>query len=527
MRAGKNRCHESVLWHVDSRTQLYVGVIISALLIISMWVLPIAPLADWPIHLAMAQEAYLIWTGQLVHNFYYLDFSFLGYSFMYISLMLLQTFFSIETSGKIVLSVLVLLTPLSWRFFLSRLDPKKTPLFVAGFLMFFSWPFYAGWVSFLYAVDFGLIFLAIGLNENRWGKKELLAMVAFGIFAYMAHLYVFFLCVFVILANALYEIYMKNKPLRATYLLPTLALISLAAINTIEIPQGVPDISFYKAVQACVSEKVIMAENLEWGVSYFGIIWRLAQSLDITTMFPGMFLLDFLKATLILLTAGFVTFLGIKTLADEKAAEVGEIIKSIKIEPRYFAIAAAMLLHTAIIPHHMVVQDQLPIGVRSIPLLIAFAIIAFKFERAIKILFYAIAILAALNAGYMAHAFWEHAPGQAQIIEKLEQISEQIPDGSAAFIVPAKWNLALDYNKPLYENPGYHSVLLMQKPSLYISGQFLYPPSTILRSSFPLYDEMRLWDKPDNMTIFECYSDVPSQYGWIIDENMTLGKNDK
>ncbi|GEM_PF-4478117 len=150
-----------------------------------IWLFPYLPLNDYPNHLA---AVHII--NQLIHGNEHLSeyFSFnllTPASLAYIVLLLFNQFFSIEVSGKIFLSLYVLIYFFSMNYFYKSVKPNtNVNLTLLSLLFVFNWFFFMGFLGFLLSIPLYFLFL------GYWYKhQENYLLIAFSlILLYFFHL---------------------------------------------------------------------------------------------------------------------------------------------------------------------------------------------------------------------------------------------------------------------------------------------------------------------------------------------------
>ena len=140
------------------------AVLVLALLIlfnIPLWFLRYLPLADYPSHLLSIQIAkeydnpafnfpeYFVVDWRPLPN--------LGSEFLILTL---ARFMPVETAGRVYLSLFAVLFVLSVFYLLRAVDPRKTPLGLAGFFFVYNWYFNQGYLNFWGSIP--LYFLTLG-----------------------------------------------------------------------------------------------------------------------------------------------------------------------------------------------------------------------------------------------------------------------------------------------------------------------------------------------------------------------------
>ena len=213
-----------------------------------------------------------------------------------------------------------------------------------------------------------------------------------------------------------------------------------------------------------------------------------------------------------------------RTIIEQKPPDISVYVPHVDFNPFYLALALILFAHYFIIQDYEIMQTNTLLPFRSIILMFAFLILAIQIKKIIHLFFYLTVFLILINALFMASQFMAHAPFQAATLHETYQLANEIPNGSAVYVIPASWNSPNFTTRGVFVNPYYHSTLLLYNPSLYVSGQFFNPPPSMLHSSFPLFDEFKL-DSRLNVSAFSCYNLTPKIFGWVIDQNMTLRKN--
>lgn len=514
---------------------LWGAAILCILTLLPIWLVSPAPLTDWPTHLAIAREAYVLLQGQS-SVYYHLDFSFLGYSLVHLMLIALQNVFDIWTSGQIVLSLVVLLAPICWWLFFRTLDPAKESWFVIGCLMNYSIFFYQGNINFLFAVSFGLLYLAFGIDSFLNGRRRLAAFAIVGILTYLSHAYAFLLLSALLAGIFFYRRFWEEKPADWKTALILLILFSAAFVNLITISVLKRDNSYYNQVQVCALNVQLTSvpSNREFNQALLMptiLSEVLNRDIPLLYLFRSVWGVSLIIATVILLAMSLIVTAGIRHLLHGESIRqhIGRVLPEIKISFNllFLAIAFILIMHYWFLPDCPTFICGIPM--RSVPFVFAFLALAIHSDSLIKPVFILILILVLFNALFQANAFWQFAPAQNAILSRLQDISAHLPSNAAVFTPPASWNTPDFEGFPPYANPHYHSLLLLNQSSAYVSGMFLLQETFVLRSSFPLFDEMVNYgpfSTKEAPGVAACYAHPPSLYQWSIDANMTLVKND-
>ncbi|VVB56550.1 Uncharacterised protein [uncultured archaeon] len=518
---------------MDVDKRLLIALIV-AVSILPLWIIPIAPLADWPVYLSISREAYLINAGQVANPYYHVEFSFLGSSLVHLLLVALQSFVSLELAGKLVLSLLFVIAPLGWWAFFHFLDPAKEEWCLIGTLVNYSIYFYYGAINYLFAIPLGLAWLAMGIRAFRKGEQAHPAFFWLGILTYLAHGYVFFLAAGLLLLAYLHRRLWLNKPAELMPFLMVVLLLLGALINTIMNPIQTRDLGYYLQVNGCAADELIRSVDSQFRSSAFlatQYISRLAEHLGsinpfffLQTVFP----LPIALAGLLLLGAGWL-LMQVQQARQEgrPLREIVSLNKSgVSWDRFYLAISALLLLHFLLLPSVVLVPSLYD---RSAVLMFAFLLLALHAPKYKTHIFWLVAGLVLLNAGYQLILFAGHAPVQAEALQRVGAAAAQMPANSTLFVLPTNWTARYVY--PL--NAYYHAFVLVDNPHAYVSSMFLYQDTFILRADFPLVDDLVTWGPAPSMfqtnypkaNVSKCYAQVPGQFDYYLDEDMVLHQN--
>ncbi len=523
---------------------LKTGLILAILCLIPIWVIEWAPLTDWPIHLADSKLAYGIISNQLQSPFYHVQFDVLSYSLVHLLLVGLQYLVSLSLAGKLVLSLLTILSPACWWYFLHTLQPKKERFFVLGFLTNFTIFFYAGNIDYLFAVDFGLVFIAIGLQLLLSKKGSWPLFLLSGALTYVSHGYVFLLLCGALGAAWFYQCVYRGKPAGRLAFAGLAGLLLLGAFGILG-PDLFPssgaskDQSYSLNVSSCLDALHMQAYAHYQSAQIHA---RLASGVLVDVLFnkawvPDIFLRSVfpypnLRIMALLVIVSLALYLFGRWLFEREplSKTIPRHLPPVKVGARfYLGLSMLFFLHYLLVPS--VVPPNFPANLDYRSLIFAFAFLLLAIDLPWPHRLEQLVILLVLvNVIFQSSLFYSHSSQQQAVLSKLQVIASRIPANQSVFVVPAIWdayNGSVHY--PLYGNPHYHAFLSIDKPSLYVSGLFLDQNSYILRSRFPLYDEITFMLPVDslNQTARNCYPPAPSIYDWVVDENMTLHPNSK
>jgi hypothetical protein len=164
--------------------------LLAAMLLAPIWSVEFPPLLDYPNHLARAFVlAHLNDPGFSFSKFYEADWGAYPYLGMDASLAVLDRIFSIETAGRVFLSLCALALPAAAWFFLSQAQPEAEAAWLWSLLIAYNVFFLEGFLNFELSLAVGLLALGLWL---RWLAKPgagrwIAALVAFSAL-YFTHL---------------------------------------------------------------------------------------------------------------------------------------------------------------------------------------------------------------------------------------------------------------------------------------------------------------------------------------------------
>ncbi|PIT84709.1 hypothetical protein COU37_02180 [Candidatus Micrarchaeota archaeon CG10_big_fil_rev_8_21_14_0_10_45_29] len=509
----------------------------SLLSIIPIWIIPIAPLSDWSAHLAISSQInYLMQGGS--SQFFYIDYSFLGYSFVHLLISSLTYFFPLEISGKITLSLLYILSPICWYKFFSSTDPSKKYLATFGFLMSYSSFFYYGNINFLFSLGFSLLFLSYGLKIFEKQKQNLSLFILFGFLAYLSHFYVFLLASFIIAFLAIYKKFWLGEKiylgLGGAIFVQMAVLAFLDVLTNNYIPR---DSSYSDSLYVCSIEKYTQFSGSTFNVSGFfpkliGSLLTTAAHYNPLGMFNTVFPFPNIILALIFLGLPASLFILLKHFKEGKPVRFywqrAESFLKSNFHPAYLPLITLLAIHFLLIPNCLTFICH--IGDRALPFMYAFIFLSIKKDSKLilplSILFL---ILFALNLPYQAFIFSDSGALQAGIIEKTAQYAKELPENSTLFVIPSNYTSVYSgkSSAPL-PNPYYQSLALYYNPKIYIAGIFGFQDTFIMRSREPLFDDMAHFGPipgQDIGNVSECYEKIPKEFNYYISQNMSLVKN--
>ncbi|MFA5108094.1 MAG: hypothetical protein WC492_01005 [Candidatus Micrarchaeia archaeon] len=506
--------------------------ILAILSILPIWILPVAPLLDWPAHMAIAKGVFESLIGHGVNQYYYTYFGFLGYSLITLMLVAFQFLFSLEFSAKIVLSIILLTGPICWYYFFKTLDPSKQNLWVLSLILNSSMFFYLGTINFLLSINLALVLIAFALSHIIYKKKQnALIFMALALLVYMAHGYTFFISCAIIYSFWAYYHFIKGQKSSVQILAFTLVVL-FAMINTLTNPTMERDLSnqlqIYKCAGSLWSENDLKAtfDSSAFPKLFLGSLLSIRNPFHfLYPVFPLEHLFLLFAFVIFIFTIVLLQKYGVKqsyVLALKKSGEL-----SAEFNLAYLAVALAMLLHFFIMPDCVIVCD---IYSRSIPFFFVFLILSIKSKKFAKALFFASIAIIIINLIFQANVFYSLLPLQTQTLSKIQLIANSTSSGSTLFIIPAEWNFPFKEQGYLfYKNAHYNALIFAYNPSLYVSGMFLTQDTFILRSNMPVFDEKYLLPSPysdKGKDFVICYSNISKKFDYLVSENITLVPND-
>lgn len=523
----------SQLKFLESETNLiYIGMLACILSAIPIWLIPIAPLSDWPVHLAIASQIHQLLSGT-ISNYYSLDFSVLGYSGLHLLLAFLYNFVPLEIAGKLVLTLLFVLTPVCWWFFISTLDPKKKILFIFGSLFLYSVFFSFGLINFLFAVNFGLVFLAIGINSFLNGKENSPGLLISGLLCFLFHEPVFLIASAVLLIAYFCRKFVLGIKMKEFGILLILTMFILALLDSSTQPAFL-DGSYQSDSSQCAQKLQFLSKPPNYSMSEFQKLMLanfMGMHINPFEIFDTVFPLKILFYSSILLGSVIIAVFFWHCIKNRKplASCAKERLKNFlflanknSYNLAFLSLAGIMLAYYIIMPSCAVFCL---LNLRSLPFFFAFLLISFKGEKYVRLAFFLILFLFVANILFQGWAFYSETAIQSSIVHSIENVSSSIPAGSKVFVIPSYWNDPVKYNwYPIYQNPHYHALLLAKNPSIYVSGLYLSSNAYVLRSNSKIYDELYVFPMYSEFdsNISSCFCNLPAYYDFVIYENLKL-----
>ncbi len=522
-----------------------IGLLI-LLSLIPVWLVPVAPLSDWPTHLAISSEMHYLLAGH-TSSFYHLDFTFLGYSSVHFALTLLQDIFSMEQAGQIILSLYILLNAACWWYFFRTLAPDRPYLFLFGLLMPFSTFFYSGNLNFLFAVAFGLVMLADGLSAIEGKRYSLPLFILSALLVYLSHGLVFFMLAGLL---GLYAAGWHAGLGRKSDLLPTAILVVLSAFflfNTISNPLLLRDYAYYSKVNIC-SADAIAPRQVSYSLpdrqftQFFGkFMLRLGTPLFFLYSVFGAQLLAILC---ILLALGLLLWTSTQFMEQRQSIlhSANVIFGPIQgaVDYRYLFCAIYFLAIFYLVPSCLSFVCQL--NERGTPFFLAFALLAFGIQKPRIAFFWPLLLIIFVNVLFQASLFSNEAGVQQSTFANLRGMAGGLSAGQSVFIIPNRLSTSYStWAQPPYPNLNYPALLVHYAPGIYVSGLYTSHDFYLLRSNMTTFDEFvhfgpnpYLFEKqtPTNkeqtpIDIWDCYSPPPPGYTWILGQNLTLTMNSR
>lgn len=220
----------------QNETRLF-GVITFLLIIISLlpvWLVEFPPLQDYPSHLVRANIISNFWNPDFGYTKTY-SFSFFPTPYILIDyiFLALNHVFSIQYAGKIILSLYVVLLPLSTFYLIQAVDKSNKIIGYFSFILIYNYFFNMGFTNFSLSIP--LFLFALGYwwktkDDAGWTHRAILAILVF--LVYICHLFAYcFLFYTVIILSAYFLRKPKKIIANIAVFLPSLILLILSLIN--------------------------------------------------------------------------------------------------------------------------------------------------------------------------------------------------------------------------------------------------------------------------------------------------------
>ncbi len=229
-------------WELVMVACAITGLTLVALL--PIWAVRFLPLQDYPLHLLREfiithySDPALHYHDTFVVSLFPIPYNLCDYIVAGINLLL-----PITTAGKLLLSIYVVLLPLSLWYALRSVDPGKTVLVPAGFLLTYNWYFAKGMTSNLIALPFFLFAMGYWWRHRlnpTW--KHHLGLAALVFCVYLAHLYGFLLLFFSLVVLALLTLRKWSAVWRVLLaFVPSLLLLGTTFVLQMPLLQHDPD----------------------------------------------------------------------------------------------------------------------------------------------------------------------------------------------------------------------------------------------------------------------------------------------
>ncbi len=182
----------------QSRIYLILGILLTALGLLPIWLVDFPPLGDYPVHLLR------------IHIIRHYHDPNLGYDQMFTVslfpipyiladyiLIILSFIFSLPISGKILLSIYVISLPCSVFYLIYIFDKSKYILGFLSFLFIYNWYLNMGFVSFSISIPLFLSTLAYWWkNKDDLTRKKQFILSILIVSVYLSHLYTFIFLIY-------------------------------------------------------------------------------------------------------------------------------------------------------------------------------------------------------------------------------------------------------------------------------------------------------------------------------------------
>lgn len=556
-RAGADRRRPFWGTRMDGRRWALAAALIG-LSFIPLFIVTLAPLADWPIHIAIAQE--LVWLAQGHTNpYYHLDFAYLGYASLHLLMGGLMWGVGWELAAKLTLVLLFLLGPACWWAFFRILDPGKEPWFLIGAVLNYSAFFYLGAIQYLFAVHLGAVWLALGIDALRNGRERPAAFLAMGALTFISHGYTFILLGALLGALAAWRWKEAGRLRMGPTLLLLAAMAAAALASTAANPTMPRDTGYLAQVRAC-------AAGLEAGTpepfdarGTFALValTTLDKAVEpLFVLFPAFWLVA-LPAALVALGKAVADRLpgrdkGAREMGGRMAQVAGASLRrgmtgaasglgrggaaggaGISIDPVYAGGCALLLIYFICVPP-CVNTLYCDLNTRGLPFALGLAALAVRAEGVEEAGWRILLVVFAVNILFQGYIFANEAPAQRGVLESVRNMAEGLPAGATLFVAPAHWNTidkTLQYLPP-FTWVHYHAMVVAYRPDIYASGLFMDLESYVVRSRMPIYDEMVNFGPYQHIAtgtryidIQACYAHPPAAYAWAVGPDEVVRPN--
>ncbi|MFA5108015.1 MAG: hypothetical protein WC492_00570 [Candidatus Micrarchaeia archaeon] len=169
---------------------LKLELLCAILLLIPIWHFAYLPLNDLPNHLASVHLLLQYYSAQPTYIEPNQNF-FTGNSSAFIFLQIFGQAFGLTTAARILLSIIILLMPLSLSWFFFSIDKRLAPMGIVGCAITYNWFFVMGFLNFILSIP--LFFFAAGtwlfIREKKASAIELATFAILSLLLLFTHLF--------------------------------------------------------------------------------------------------------------------------------------------------------------------------------------------------------------------------------------------------------------------------------------------------------------------------------------------------
>ncbi|HKV06503.1 MAG TPA: hypothetical protein VJ725_00095 [Thermoanaerobaculia bacterium] len=172
------------------RPEALLFTVLVLLHLVPLWAFPYFPSQDGPGHQAVAHilREYDQPGEGLLREYYLLNRGFIPNWFIFFLLEKGLAFVTVPVAEKVLLSLYVILLPVSARFALRAVDPRGSPLAFLAFPFVYNHLFHLGFYNFCFSL--AVFFFTVGFwwkRQDRWGPGPVAGLALLLLWAYFCH----------------------------------------------------------------------------------------------------------------------------------------------------------------------------------------------------------------------------------------------------------------------------------------------------------------------------------------------------
>ena len=215
----------------DARLYIILVLILTFLSLLPIWIVEFPPLQDYPFHLLEAHIFANYWNPNFsFQEIFHISYFPTPYILMYYMFLVLNHVFSIHVAGKIILSLYIILLPLSYFYLIHAINKEKIIFGFFSYLFMYNYFFNMGFINFSLSVPLLLFALGYWFKTKKyanWIHRTILSILI--LFVYMCHYFAF--CVLFVMIIVLSSYFLrKPKKILANLVvfLPSLILLIIS-----------------------------------------------------------------------------------------------------------------------------------------------------------------------------------------------------------------------------------------------------------------------------------------------------------